>query len=245
MENAQLINLSRQLVLRRQLDVVANNVANINTTGYKGEKLAFEEYLMPVARANAFQPGNTNLSYVNDYQSAYDFSAGPTVSTGNPLDVAVNGKSWFAVQTAEGERFTRNGSFAIGPQGELVTHNGDRVLGTGGPITLTGNDTNIEIASDGTISTNNGIRGRLRLVSFEDESKLKPIGSTLFSGENPVPSTQARVVQGVLERSNVRGVVEMTRLIDITRTYQTVARIMQQTDELQRKAINTLGRIEA
>lgn len=245
MENAQLINLSRQLVLRRQLDVVANNVANINTTGFKGEKLAFEEYLMPVARANAFQPGNTTLSYVNDYQSNYDFTAGPTVPTGNPLDVAVNGKSWLVVQTAEGERYTRNGSFAINPQGELVTHGGDRVLGTGGPITFADGDADIQIAADGTISTENGVRGRLRLVAFEDERSLKPDGDTMFTGENPVPSTEARVAQGVLERSNVRGVLEMTRLIDISRTYQTVAQMMQKTDELQRKAIGTLGSLEA
>lgn len=245
MENAQLISLSRQVVLRRQMDVIANNVANINTTGFKGEKLAFEEYMMPVASADAFQNGNKTLSYVNDYHSAYDFSAGPTVPTGNPLDVAVNGDGWFVVQTPEGERFTRNGSFGMGPNGELVTQSGHRVMGASGPITFARNDTDIEISSDGTISTNNGVRGRLRLAAFENEAALKPTGDTLFEGENPQPATTARIAQGVLERSNVRGVVEITRMIDVTRTYQSVTRMMQQADDLRRKAIDTLGNVEA
>jgi len=245
MENAQLIGLSRQLVLRRQLDVIANNVANINTTGFKGQQLAFEEYLMPVARANEFRPGNTALSYVVDYASSYDFSAGPTAPTGNPLDVSISGDSWFAVETPQGERYTRNGSFGINADGELVTQTGHRVLGDGGTITFTNDDADIVIAPDGTISTSEGVRGRLRLVRFENQGDLKPDGDTLFAGENPLPSENASVSQGMLERSNVQGVVELTRLIDVTRSYQSVSKVIQQTDDLYRDAINKLGRVEA
>lgn len=245
MENAQLINLSRQIVLRRQLDVLANNVANINTTGYKSEKLAFEEYLMPVASAEAFRTGDTALSYVNDYRSAYDFSAGPTVPTGNPLDVAIDGKGWFSVATPDGERFTRNGAFAMNTKGQLVARSGHPVLGAGGPITLGRDDTDIVIAADGTVSTNNGVRGRLRVSAFENEDALRPVGDNLFAADDPRPAPSARIVQGMLENSNVSGVVEMVRLIDVSRTYQTVSRMMKDTDELQRKAIETLGGIEA
>ncbi|MBB4301819.1 flagellar basal-body rod protein FlgF [Rhodobium orientis] len=245
MENAQLINLSRQVVLRRQLDVIANNVANINTTGYKAQQLAVEEFVMPVARENSFRPGDKPLSYVADYTSSYDFSPGPSVPTGNPLDAAINGKGWFAIQTADGERYTRNGSFGINANGQLVTQDGNPVLGEGGPIILGPDDSGIQIAADGTISTSQGVRGKLRIVSFANEEILKPVGDNLFSGENPGPNAGARVTQGMIERSNVRGVVEMTRMIDVTRTYQTVSNIAKQTDDLRKDAINALGRLEA
>ena len=200
---------------------------------------------MPVARANEFRPGNTTLSFVNDYMSAYDFSAGPTVQTGNPLDVAINGDGWLTVQTPEGERYTRNGSLGISQTGELVTQAGHPVLGTGGPITFTKDDKDIVIASDGTITTSEGTRGQLRLVSFADQDTLTPAGDTLFEGANPQPNDGARVVQGMIERSNVQGVVEMTRLIAVSRSYQSVSKMIEKTDELHRKAISELGRIEA
>ncbi|PLX37238.1 MAG: flagellar basal-body rod protein FlgF [Hyphomicrobiales bacterium] len=245
MENAQLIGLSRQLVLRRQMDVLANNVANINTNGFKGQKLGFEEYMMPVARANSFQPSNTRLSFVHDFGSSYDFAAGATVQTGNPLDVALNGDGWFAIETPQGERYTRNGSLGINANGELVDQAGKRVLGEGGPITFTSSDSDIAIAADGTVSTNNGVRGRIRIVEFADNDVLEAAGDNLFKGDNPQAATAARVVQGSLEKSNVSGVVEITRLIDITRAYESIAKMQKETDDLRQQAISDLGRLEA
>src|ERR1700709_2319288 len=104
MENAQLISLSRQIALQRQMDVVANNMANINTTGFKAEDMLFEQYVMPVARDQDFKGKDQPLSYVEDWATMHDLSAGPMVQTGNDLDVAINGDGFFAVQTAGGER---------------------------------------------------------------------------------------------------------------------------------------------
>ena len=120
MENAQLSGLSRQIALQRQLDVVANNIANINTTGFKSEKLLFEEYLMPVARDRDFPALDQPLSYTDDWTTIHDMSGGALVETGNPLDVVLQGDGFLAVETAAGERYTRSGSLAIDTTGTHV-----------------------------------------------------------------------------------------------------------------------------
>src|SRR5688572_6508026 len=118
-KNAQLIGLSRQIALARQMDVVANNMANINTTGFKAEESLFEEYVGPVARDRDFMGNDQPLSYVQDWATMHDLSAGDMVQTGNPLDVAINGAGFFAVQTAGGDRWTKAGSFQINAGGTL------------------------------------------------------------------------------------------------------------------------------
>src|SRR5690606_20262981 len=123
-ENAQLIGLSRQIALQRQMDVVANNMANINSTGFKGENILFEEYIMPEARDRAFPVGDQPLSYVQDWATMHDLAAGSITETGNPFDVALSGEGFFAVQTPQGERWTRNGVFEVNSEGTLVNQNG-------------------------------------------------------------------------------------------------------------------------
>ncbi len=245
MDNAQLIGLSRQSALRHKLDVVANNLANMNTTGYKTQDLLFEEYLMPVAEASDFERDDRTLSYVLDYRSAYDFVQGAISMTGNALDVAIEGDGWFVVQTPEGESFTRNGAMHLNDQGTLVTADGLPVLGDGGQINFSEDDGAISIAEDGTISTALGQKGRLRVVRFADMDQMQRIGDNLFAAENPLPMTDIRVQQGALERSNVQGVAEMTRMIEVTRNYQTVSKMMSDNDDLMRKAIETLGQVNA
>jgi flagellar hook-basal body protein len=132
MENTLLIGLSRQMALRRELDVVANNIANLNTTGFKADGNIFHEHLMPVARSERFSGADRRLSYVMDRATWHDFSQGPLQQTGNPLDLAVDGKAFLAVDTPRGERYTRNGALQINAQGELVTTEGFRVLGENG-----------------------------------------------------------------------------------------------------------------
>lgn len=245
MENAELIGLTRQTALKRKLDVVANNLANLNTAGFKSQNLLFEEYMMPVAELSEFPTLDKPLSYVHDFTSFRDMSEGGVTMTGNPLDVAVAGKGWFVVQTADGERFTRSGNFQINQAGELVTMDGKQVLGDGGPIVFAPEETDVSIAKDGTVSTNEGVRGRLRVVSFADEQAMSHVGNNLFNGENPLPIETPKVIQGALEGSNVHGVVEMTRMIDITRSYQVVAQMMKDQDDLMSRAVSTLGNVEA
>ena len=124
MENTLLVGLSRQMVLARELDVVANNVANLNTTGYKADNSMFEQFMMPVARENRFNTSDRQMRFVNDRATWHDLRPGSIQKTGSPLDVAIDGAAFFAVQTAAGERYTRNGSFQINAQGQLVTSDG-------------------------------------------------------------------------------------------------------------------------
>lgn len=245
MENAELIGLTRQTALKRKLDVVANNLANLNTSGFKGQNLLFEEYMMPVAEASEFARADKPLSYVHDFTSFRDMGAGGINLTGNPLDVAIEDDGWFAIQTPEGERYTRSGNFQINAEGELVTVSGEQVLGDGGPIVFEPGETQVTIAKDGTVSGSQGAIGRLRIVAFEDDQALTPVGKNLFAGEGAAAVEFPRVAQGALEGSNVHGVIEMTRMIEITRSYQVVAQMMKDQSELMQRAVSTLGDTEA
>ena len=243
MENAQLVGLSRQLTLQRELDLIANNVANVDTMGFKAQTMLFKEQKLSPAAATEFRRPDQPISFVLDDGNLYDFRPGQMVTTGNDLDVAVDGKGWFAVQTAAGERYTRNGSFAIGPDGTLQTRDGNPVLTDGGPLTLQPAESRITIAADGTITTNQGVRGKLKLVDFANAGDLKKVGDTLFEGQNPQAATLPRVVQGQVEKSNVRAVVEISRLIEVGRSYQNVANWMNGVDELRRSAIEKLSQV--
>ena len=150
MENAQLISLSRQVALQRQMDVVANNMANINTTGFKAEDLLFEPYKMPVAADNDFA-GDQTLAYTEDWATIHNMTNGPMDQTGNPLDVALMGSGFLTVSTPNGDRYTRAGSLAINTQGTLVDLAGNPVLSTSGPVQFDAADTDITISKDGTI----------------------------------------------------------------------------------------------
>jgi len=249
MENASLVGLSRQVALSRELDVIANNVANINTTGFKADGSLFEEYLSSSARAA--QSGG-RVSYVRDRGIWHDMSQGPMERTGNPLDVAIQGKGFFAVQTPRGEHYTRNGALQINATGQLVTNEGDAVLGDGGPIVFQPNDRNITIGADGTISVQEGtnktssVRGKLRVVDFANRQSLQKDGSSTFSavnGATPQPVADASIVQGSVEKSNVRGVIEMSRMIELTRAYTQIATMLQQQDSQGQQAIDKLAEV--
>ena len=254
MENALLIGLSRQVALNRELDAVANNIANINTTGFKADGTVFEEYLMPLARDAGATGADQRVSFVRDRATWHDLSQGPLRQTGNPLDVAIEGDAFFVVQTAAGERYTRNGAFQINAAGELVTSDGDRVMGESGPIQFQTTDNGVSIAADGTIRVRQGSnatadsgRGKLRLATFDFPRKLQKDGGSRFAApegvqEQPVPVT-VRLVQGATEKSNVRAVIEMTRMIEITRTYAQVAALLQQQSDIRRTAIEKLAEV--
>jgi flagellar basal-body rod protein FlgF len=250
-----LIALSRQTALRRELDVVSNNIANINTTGYKADNSAFAEHLMDVAQASRFAQADRRPSFVQDRATWHDFSQGTFQQTGAPLDVAIDGEGFFVVQTQAGERYTRNGAFQINSNGELVTSAGDRVLGDTGPIVLQANDRDIVITADGTIRVREGAslnsdstRGRLRLVTFQNPQALRKDGTSMFAapaGVQPEPAEKYRIVQGTIEKSNVRAVIEMARMVQITRHYTEVAAMIQQQAELRRNAIQQLADVPA
>ncbi|UJW87669.1 flagellar basal-body rod protein FlgF [Devosia sp. SL43] len=241
MENAQLISLSRQMALQRQMDVVANNMANINTTGFKAENILFEEYVMPVARDQDFPRMDQPLSYVQDWATIHDLSGGAMVQTGSPLDVGLNGDGFFAVETPAGERWTKAGSFQISANGTLVDAGGNPVLGQGGPIQFGPEETDILIASDGSISSSAGAKGSLRLVEFANPQELTREGNNLWAGGTPIAPTNTRAMQGFVEKSNVSGVSEMAEMIRVQRAYESIANLTSKQDELRRTAIQRLG----
>ncbi len=243
MENALLIGLSRQVALGRELDVIANNMANVTTNGFKARSSRFREYLMPVASAESFPRPDRRLSYVIDAGTPLDIRSGAIEHTGNPLDVAIKGDAFLAVQTPAGERYTRNGALEIDAQGQLVTSDGHTVLGDNGPITFTPQESGFEIAPDGTVTSNQGQRGRLRLVRFDNPQTLHNEGANLLSAPNagqPAGAT-SRLEPRAIERSNVRPVVEMSRLIEVNRSYSSVAGMVGRMDELRRTAISRLA----
>src|SRR5665647_3491293 len=153
MQNAILVGLSRQVALGRELDVVANNIAHINTTGYKADGSLFEEFLNSAARTGQSQ---SHVSFVRDRGTWHDLTPGPIEQTGNPLNVAIDGTAFLVVQTARGERYTRNGALQINGTGELVTSDGNAVLGDAGPIVFQPTDHQVAISHDGTISVKEG-----------------------------------------------------------------------------------------
>jgi flagellar basal-body rod protein FlgF len=251
MENTLLIGLSRQVTLERQIDVIANNVANVNTNGYKADKSLFQEYLSPVAHADNFIGRDRLFSYVQDRATWRDFSPGSTEQTGNPLDLTVDGTGFLAVQTPAGERYTRNGSLQINGQGQLSTTDGQLVLGTGGPITFQPNDRDIVISADGTVTVREGIntltdavRGKLRVVNFAAPQQLVKEGANLYSAPAGVAAqadTTSVVRQGFIEKSNVSAVAEMSHLMEASRAYTQIAQLMQQQSDMRTTAIDKLA----
>lgn len=255
MDNALLIGLSRQTTLRRELDIVANNIANLNSTGFKADGAVFSEFLQPGASGDQFQAGaDRRVSFVQDRQTWHDMTQGAIQNTGSPLDVAIDGNAYFVVQTARGERYTRNGSFQVNGQGQLVTSAGDTVLGDGGPIVFSNTDRGITINADGTIRVQEGTnatdggRGRLRLVSFANAQLLKKDGASTFlapEGMQPEQPTNVRIIQGSIEKSNVRPVVEMARMIELSRAYTEVAGLLQSQSDQRRTSIEKLADVPA
>ena len=253
MENTVLVGLSRQMALHRELEIVANNVANLNTSGFKSDGALFEQYLMPVARDDGFTGVDRRLNFVQDRATWLDLGQGPIQQTGNPLDVALDGNGFLVVQTPRGERYTRNGALQINNSGELVTSEGYKVVGESGPITFQNGDRDITINNDGSIRVREGSsttadssRGKLRVVDFENPQQLKKDGSSTFQAETnqqPRAAVDSRVVQGAVEKSNVQGVLEMTRLIEVSRSYTEVAAILQQQGDMRRDAITRLAEV--
>ncbi|WP_291851873.1 flagellar basal-body rod protein FlgF [Bradyrhizobium sp.] len=254
MENTLLIGLSRQMILDRHIDVVANNVANVNTTGFKADRSLFEEYLRSPAREDNFVRADRAVSFVQDRATFHDFSAGPSEQTKNPLDVAIDGRGFLVVQTSAGERYTRDGGLQINNQGQLVTAGGLPVMGTSGPIVFQPTDKNVNIAPDGSVTVMEGsgrtdsVRGKLRLVAFADAQKLVKEGGNLYSagqGVTAEPDATSRLRQGFIEKSNVNSVLEMSRMIEITRAYTQISALLQQQHDLHRTAIEKLADVPA
>jgi flagellar basal-body rod protein FlgF len=242
MENMLLVTLSRQMSLRRELDVIANNVANVNTNGFQRRIAQSREMQVPVASVDTFRPADRRVSFSVDHVTPLDSSLGTLEPTNNLMDIAVTRDAYFVVQTPQGERFTRNGAMMINPNGELVNSDGHRMLGEQGLFQISSQESDLRVATDGTVTTSSGSKGRLRLASFGNSDVLQNEGANLFRATAEAqPAPFARIQSGFVERSNVRPVVEISRMIEVNRQYQNIANMMSRQDELRRSAISKLA----
>lgn len=236
MNTPSYVALSSQMALQRQMDVLSNNIANASTPAFRGERLVFEEYL---ARASG------NASMVHDVGVARDARQGPLTRTGNSFDLALKGDGYFVVDTPMGPRETRNGRLQLDPQGRLVTSEGYTVQGEGGqPITLPTDAADVTIGRDGTITTSEGQAGKVQVVRFERDRDLVPVANGLFvTDAQPQPATDAAVLQGMVEESNVQPIVEMTRLMQVARNFAFAKQMVDGEDDRLKNAIDKLSRV--
>ena len=244
MENAGYIALSRQMTLRRELDVAANNLANADTVGFKVEQLMVStEEGRPARNLGVDHPGR----FVLDTGVGRDFGQGTLRQTGAVLDFAIEGDAFFTVGGPEGERYTRDGRFTLDATGRLVTAQGLPVLGEGGSeILVDPEKQDISVSADGIISQEGEQIGRLEVVRFDAMGVLAKDGDGLYvnsSNATPEPDAEARVRQGMVEDSNVQPIVEITNLIEISRAYERMAKIIEQSNDLSRRSVERLGRV--
>jgi flagellar basal-body rod protein FlgF len=245
MDNSLLVSLSHQLAAYRAMDVIANNIANASTPGFKREAAKFEEFVTMMRPAEG-QTGLQSVSFVKDAGVMRDIGQGNIEQTGAPYDIAIAGKGFFAVQTPAGMRYTRDGHFSLDANGNLVTSQGYQVQGDGGAITITPTDGEINIAPDGTISSvvrgvGNQL-GKLRVVDFADNSALVKQGANLYStGQTPTTPANVNLRQRALEASNVQPVIEISHMIEVMRAYEATASLSKSEEDMLSQAIQQLG----
>ena len=237
MESTTNVTLARKLAIKDQMAVIANNIANMSTGGYKAERLLFRRFLAQTSSGDA-------ISFPQNYGLHRDSRNGPITRTSNQLDIALKGEGFLTIETAMGIRYSRNGHLGLNDKGELVNSAGDRVLDRSqGPIVFDDTVQNITISKDGSISADGNQVGQLNVVRFENPQALKRVGTSLFNAKAaPIPDQTTEVIQGYVEGSNVQPILEMTRFMGAARLYQTVSKMIEREDERQRRAIEQLGR---
>lgn len=240
MANAEYVALSRQTGLFRQMSVLAQNVANANTSAYKREDSLFQTFLTNAG-------SNQKVAYTNDVATYRDTSEGVFKTTGRQLDVAIHGRGYFVVDTPLGKRYTRAGNFSIDDRGILVNANGYEVLGpSGAPIAFDPEDREFIISEYGVIETiregNEEERGQIGIVQFDNEQELERTGSNLYRSEiEPEITLDIRVVQGAVEESNVSGITEITNIIHVSRAVGSTSKFIVSIDELMRNAARKIS----
>lgn len=236
MGNSIYATLTRQSGLMKEMQAVANNMANVSTTGFRREGVIFSEY---VAALGDSEP-SLSMAYANG--RSINLTEGPLASTGGTLDFAIQGDGFFMIETPEGNQLTRAGSFLRSPEGELVTPEGLRVLDTGGsPIFLPADQGPVAAAEDGTLSVKGAPLAQLGIYMPQDTTELTHQAGTRFSVQSGAAPVEApRLMQGFVEQSNVDPVREISRMIEVQRAYEMGQNFLDREDERIRSVISTL-----
>ena len=234
MDHATYVTLARQSGLVRELQAVANNVANMGTTGFRREGVIFSEFVHRTG-------GDASLSMAAANVRAISALQGEIGATGAPFDFAIEGEGYFLIETAAGERLTRAGSFTPNAAGELVTPDGHRLLDAGGaPVFVPPDAAGVALASDGTLSADGGPIGQIGLWAPVDPLGLRREGGVLFRAEGGVePGAPGRILQGYLEASNVDPIGEVARMVAVQRAYEMGQSFLDAEHERLRNALRT------
>jgi flagellar basal-body rod protein FlgF len=236
MDAAGYTTLNRQSGLMREMGVVANNIANASTTGFRREGVVFSEFV-------AAMDQDPSLSMAHASGRHVDLSQATVSQTGGKFDFAIQGEGFFLIETPDGERLTRAGSFTPSAEGELVTPDGYRLLDAGGaPIFVPPDAKAVALASDGTLSANGEPLAQVGLWRPADPLALLHQSGTLFSAGDLEPAEGATILQGMLEDSNVEPVSEIARMIEVQRAYELGQKFLDAEDQRVRGVIQTLGR---
>jgi flagellar basal-body rod protein FlgF len=239
MDTTAYIALSRAVALDRQMTSVANNIANVTTSGYRAERLHFEQVL-----ERAGEPGR--VAFVQDRGPVRDASPAPLMETGNPLDLAISGDGYFTVETPQGPRYSRAGHFAVDAQQRIATRDGHALLDENGAvIEVPVGSGPISVAADGTLGTAAGPLARVVPVELPDQA-LSREGSGLYAASAaPVPAERFAIHQGAVLGSNVQPVLEMTRMIDVQRAFESSIRMIEMHHDLVRRSVERTASLSA
>ncbi len=257
MEKGAYVAVSGSMAQERAMDMITNNLANVNTPGFKGDRLLFESFLQKSLQPESgiptpeqikngsLQPGVEDSEYLLGAEGYTDFSQGGLQRTSNPMDIALKGDGFLTILTPDGERYTRGGTFVTGETGELVTKDGYPLLNDKKqPIFVDGGA--FSIGDKGLVTGADGEEiANLLLVKFEDRQQLKKEGNNLYSASDTATgsiATDATVKQGYIEGSNINAVREMAKMITALRSYQTFQKAIQSHSEMTTRLINEVGR---
>ncbi|WP_415233605.1 flagellar hook-basal body complex protein [Pseudorhodobacter sp.] len=228
--------LTRQSGLMREMQVVAHNIANISTTGFRREGVIFSEYVKRMEDAPSLSMANADTRHMDLRQAGLS-------QTGGMFDFAIQGDGFFLIETPEGQSLTRAGHFMPNAEGELVNPDGHRLLDLGGtPIFVPPDMNNIALSQDGTLSGNGQPLAQIGLWQPGDPLKMTHMGGTIFISETVVPADSATILQGFVEDSNVNPISEIARMIEVQRAYEMGQGFLEKEDERMRGVIQTLGR---
>lgn len=231
-----------------RLEAVTQNMANVQTAGYKAERAVFRVRPLDESVSVELDPelGRT-AAQVAQVATIRDFSQGPVRRTDNPLDVAITGDGFFVVSTARGERYTRQGTFSLDAEGYLTTQHGERVQGDNGSDLRIGTG-DVAIGEDGSVTVDGTPAGRLKLVGFGEQPALTAEGAALFApapGAAPTPldASAVRVQGGAIEGANVDAVAGMIELVDVSRGFEAYMHTLEKIDGVIQRSINEVGRV--